>query len=218
MKLLTTLRATIFLALIILTFDATAQCTFNLSAEVVNNVSCFGQSDGSVRAVVSGSDYQESNLGKIDLSVAGSNTATPFDSTSQGVLFDVNTDTLTIDTVTVYPYGTGDLVVRIKNSSDQILFLANYPISGGTGTATKIPIGLTLPPGTNYKMDAYGSTIGGSHASSGGMVNYATYFSSYSVLNIKNSLDLNTNRYWFFYDWTVTITPSVSLNWSNAAS
>lgn len=168
--------------------------------------------------MVSGSDYQEINQGKIDQSGAGINATTPFDSTSQGILFDVNTDTLTIDTVVVYPQGTGDLVVRIKNSSGQLLFFANYPISGGTGLATKIPIGVTLPPGTDYKMDAYGSTIGGAFASSGGQINYATYFSTYSVLNIKNSLDLNTNRYWFFYNWTVTITPSVNLNWSNLGS
>ena len=213
MKLLNHCRYAFLLAFSALFLNASSQCAFNVNTEVISNASCNGASDGVARANVSGSEYQELNLGKLKKKPGAGGDYSAF---RDGLYFEVNIDTLILDTVTVYPRGTGNVVVRIRDTaSNMVVSTTEFPVIGATGAATKIPIGAILPPGSVYNIDANGSTISWLYRNTTSIT--YPYQSAYNVLNIV-APNNGTNFYYFFYDWSVTIIPSVNFSWSTGAS
>ena len=116
MKLLTTLRVICLLTLSVLSFGATAQCTIEFES---TNTSCFGGSDGVLSAQITDNDFTEA-AGKSNISLGGAS-GNYFDYRN-GHRFSVIGDTARIDSVTVFPNGTGNIQINIRNSSDAVIF------------------------------------------------------------------------------------------------
>ena len=139
-----------------------------------------------------------------------------------GLNFTVTGRAVYIDSLTVYPVGTGNLVIRITTSSDVNVESRTIPISGATGTALRVPIEIYLQAGS-YKIDASGSTISSLFRStSGSSFPYTDPSSSFSITRNINNL----SAFWyFFYDWKIsfpdnftTISRLDSLNRSSSIS
>ncbi|MEM7655518.1 MAG: T9SS type A sorting domain-containing protein [Bacteroidota bacterium] len=117
---------------------------------------------------------------------------------AQDVQFETFT-TVTIDSFTVYPQNTGDLVIRLLDLGGAVINTVTVPITTGANIATRVPVGFVVPAG-QYRIDPDGSTVGGLFRNStGGAYPY----------EIPNVISITGNTfdpvyYYFFYDWKVT--------------
>lgn len=139
-----------------------------------------------------------------------------------GIVFDVN-NSVTIDSLYVYPNNSGNVVINIENSSQTNIFTITVPVTvTSPGSKTVIPIGYTIAPGTGYRMNNVGSTVGGLFRNTGG----AQYPYTSLPLNITGAINNSTTFYYKFYDWhlsagaapdprvgvTVTVNPNPTVN------
>ncbi len=115
-----------------------------------------------------------------------------------GILFDVF-QPVTVDTVYVYPFGAGTVVVNVKQGTT-VVHTASFTVpASAAGLKTAIPVGFTVQPGLNYTMDADGSTTGGLWRTFG----HTTFpYTLAGVMTITNGTLSGYN--YFFYDWRVS--------------
>ncbi|PCJ65620.1 MAG: hypothetical protein COA58_09450 [Bacteroidetes bacterium] len=126
---------------------------------------------------------------------AGGNYAT----VSEGLVFDVNND-ITLDSVTVYPNGAGDVVVVIKDASGTTVSTTTVAVTGSG--AQRLFVGASLSAGAGYKISAVGTTTGGLYRNSAGAsMPYTDADNNVSIINTINNL---SGFYYFFYDWAIT--------------
>jgi PKD repeat protein len=132
-----------------------------------------------------------------------------FGNTSQGslfvdgLLFDVAQEVL-LDSVTIYPYGIGNVVVNILDSNDVVLHQKNIAFpSNMAGQARKIPLGFLIPAGIKYKITANGTQMDFLlRNSSGATYPYSDVNQAVTITGTTNPLG-NAGYYYFFYDWVL---------------
>lgn len=118
-----------------------------------------------------------------------------------GLVFDV-LQPVTIDTVFVYPGGSGVVTINILNASNVVMNSVSVSVPGSGRRA--IPLGITVYPGTSYRINASGSTVSGLYRND----TSAVYpYILQNVLSISNTINGNGSLgfYYFFYDWRVSI-------------
>jgi hypothetical protein len=139
------------------------------------------------------------NLGALNNSIGA---AANFTDPSVQQLYFTALQPFTLDSVTVYPNGNGNVNINLVNfTTNAIIQTITVPVTGVTtpGTAKRIAVGMSIAPGT-YKLHGGGSTTGGLWRNSAG----ASY--PYSVPGI---VDITGNSfdpayYYYFYRWTIT--------------
>lgn len=109
--------------------------------------------------------------------------------------------TITLDTVVVYSSNTGTAVINLKNSSNTILNTINFDITAPG--RHEIPLDFVVSPGTNYKLDLQGSTssLRLYQNNSGALYPYSVN----NVFEITGNTANQNARYYYFYDWVITI-------------
>ncbi len=127
-----------------------------------------------------------------------------------GIIFTVNSITR-IDSVKIYPIGTGAGTVKIvlKNAAGQRLDSVTINATGTTapGIRTNVPLGFVVQPGVGYKLavDSYtGGVTSLTRETSGSAFPYAT--SQNELVLTGSQLTTGTpsaTTYYFFYEWSV---------------
>ncbi|OFY87112.1 MAG: hypothetical protein A3F72_16530 [Bacteroidetes bacterium RIFCSPLOWO2_12_FULL_35_15] len=121
-----------------------------------------------------------------------------------GVLFTVSSPTI-IDSVNVYPTGTGTITIQILDPSTQaVLYSAASFSLSGTGTQKiAVPVAISLIPG-NYKMSmSYTGITNIVRTTTGGPFPYTSPSGAVSITSGATGTGTSTSYYWF-YDWVIT--------------
>jgi len=122
-----------------------------------------------------------------------------------GFMFTANTN-CTLETVTVYPTGTGTISIKVLDVSNNILFSGPVTNITGTGASTPVvvPVGAILTPG-NYKlgMASTGVTNLGSQAT-GGTFAYPFVSVPLTITSGSQGTGAVAGVYYWLYDWVVS--------------
>lgn len=121
-----------------------------------------------------------------------------------GLFFEVY-ETLYIDSVTVYPFGTGSIKVRIVGVSNTFAFETNsIGISGNGSTPNAIPIKTWISPGRYYIVGPVKGIEKLRRETPGHVNPNFPFFSKYRKMTITSGM-LNIGKvsesYYYFYDW-----------------
>ncbi len=127
-----------------------------------------------------------------------------------GIEFEV-TQTVTIDSVTIYPVGTGTVSIGYYDlNAGNALVQATAPVAvtgSGATTPVKIYLGWTIAPGTyNMGLESYSGITNLIRDSGGNTFPYAAPTAGISVTAGKTSFTAQTSSsYYWFYDLVVGI-------------
>lgn len=144
-------------------------------------------------------DMTMGSVGAADSAIGGGGNYT---SMGQGLVFDVN-NTITLDSVTVYPNSNGSVVVNLVNSSGATLSTRTTTVS--SAGRKRIYVGFTISPGTDYELTATNTTTGGMFRNSSSAVYpYTDAGNNVRIHETNNSLG-SSGYYYFFYDWAITV-------------
>jgi hypothetical protein len=119
--------------------------------------------------------------------------------TGQSLEFNV-TSPITIDSVTIYPDGSGDLEIEIEENGTVVFSTIVNVVAPSAGVAVTVPVGATLVPGS-YQLGAGGATTIGMYRNSAGAV-YPYSSPSGSVSITGNTFD--PVYYYFYYNWVIS--------------
>jgi len=144
-----------------------------------------------------GYDMSKESLGAVDSAIGFGNNYT---SMTDGLVFNVY-NSITLDSVTVYPNGGGNVVVILENSAGSILQSKTIAVS--SAGMKRISVDFDIQPGNNYALHANTTTTGGLFRNSGG----ATYpmANAGSDVEITQTINNLAGYYYFFYDWAITV-------------
>ncbi len=108
--------------------------------------------------------------------------------------------TFTLDSVSIYPNGPGNVEVRLLSSTGTVLQTRIVAVSTSQ-VMTRIPVGFVIQPGTAYRMDGGpGTTTGGLwRNSAGGVYPYTVP----GIVSITGN-SFSTTAYYYYYNWRVT--------------
>ncbi|WNJ17940.1 PKD domain-containing protein [Pontibacter sp. G13] len=120
---------------------------------------------------------------------------------SDGITFDVF-DPLTLDSLTIYPFGTGSVFVRLIDAFGVVQNQISTIVIGGNGGPVQIPINFSINPGNGYRLDAGGTNLTGLFRNSSG-ANYP-YLISGGPMEITGAINQLSDSYYFFYDLKVS--------------
>jgi hypothetical protein len=148
--------------------------------------------------LVAGAAPAQVSVGPFDNTIGGGGNYTFF---GDGLIFDVIQPT-TIISVDVYPFGAGNVVVNLQDSTLAVIMTATVAVpASSAGVKTTIPVGFNnIPAGTGYRLDATGTTTGGLYRNSSGAV-YP--YSAPGQLNITGPINALVGFYYFFYNWSI---------------
>ncbi|UTW61400.1 T9SS type A sorting domain-containing protein [bacterium SCSIO 12741] len=122
-----------------------------------------------------------------------------------GLGFNVNSPSVQIDSVTIYPTGSGWVIVEVSDYSGTPLYRADTVfITGGSLNPMRIPVGLTVPSG-QYKMtmDYSGITNMGRESA---VFPYSSTLGEVEIIGGSTGTGNPTSsNYYWFYDWAITI-------------
>lgn len=127
----------------------------------------------------------------------------------RGTGFDVLADAVIIDSVTVYPIGTGWMVMRVTSYDGSVVYhTADTVFFTGANnlTPTRVPVNLTVPYGVGiYKMTMLYSGITGMGRNSQSYP-FSTSGNEFSIIGgaTGTGSPTSSNNYWF-YNWRVSI-------------
>lgn len=126
-----------------------------------------------------------------------------YDHYPDGLVFDAKYD-ITIDAVTVYPLGPGDITINIEDASGMVTHTTTYTHLT-TATEVSIPLGFDVPAGTGYEMNATGTNIElfRNKDSDNNIVVSYPYILNDAVF-ITGPINDLFDAYYFFYNWEVT--------------
>jgi hypothetical protein len=121
---------------------------------------------------------------------------------TDGLVFNVY-NPITLDSVTVYPNGSGNVVIILENSSGSII--SSKTVSVSSAGRKRIEVGFNIQPGNDYSLHANTTTTGGLFRNSGG--------ASYPMTNAGGDVEItetinslaSSGYYYFFYDWAITV-------------
>ena len=133
-------------------------------------------------------------------------------STGWGLRFTVN-NTVTINSVKIYASnataGAASMQIKITDLTDAVLYtgiLHNFSV-GTTLAEYTVPVGITIPPGSNYKMVMTSTGISALVRESGGVTfPYNSPSSSVSITAGSNGVTTaqTTASYYWFYAWVIS--------------
>ncbi len=108
--------------------------------------------------------------------------------------------TFTLDSVSIYPNGPGNVEVRLLSNTGAVLQTRVVAVST-TQVMTRIPVGFVIPPGTAYRMDGGPATTTGGlwRNSAGGVYPYTVP----GIVSITGN-SFSTTAYYYYYNWRVT--------------
>ena len=145
---------------------------------------------------VSAQNQAKVNFGPVNPFFTGS--ASDLSNYSHGLFIKVLKD-VRIDTLTIYPTGTGLVRLNVKDSANLITYAqTSFQVNNATGQAVKLPVGFTLSPGV-YRIDPSGSTID-NLLRSVGTVNFP--ITSAGLIQIIGATA--ADRYYWYYNWKLT--------------
>lgn len=137
-----------------------------------------------------------SHVGPADNTIGTGGTYTTY---SDGLVFNV-TKNMTLDSVSVYTGSAGNVVVRLLDNGNNVLFSTSVAVTASG--LSQIPVGFTIAPGSGYKLDATGSTVSNLYRNSAGAsMPYSNTDGSVTITSTINNLG---GYYYFFYNWVVT--------------
>jgi hypothetical protein len=175
----------------------------NITADSILVPQPVGTKNFYVRSFKAGPEYHY-EVGPEDQTVGAATAVMPL---SSGLVFNAIRD-IRLDTVTVFPFDTGILTVRVDQIGGSNLFLSTYQINNQNPQL--LNIGVDIPAGTNYRISA--STSSGltlfrndsvAFPSTARDVN--TTNPAPGVVDITGSTATGSNLYYFFYDWKITV-------------
>jgi len=117
--------------------------------------------------------------------------------TTQDLRFNVS-DYVRLDSVRVYPSGTGVVRINLTNSLGTVLQTKDFTIASPI-LDTVLFLGFDLEPGNGYRLNPAGSSVNGFYRNSAGVQYPYTQAGIVSIVSSTGS----TFQYNFFYDWTV---------------
>jgi hypothetical protein len=127
-----------------------------------------------------------------------------------GLNFTANVDFL-LQSVTVFPVGTGTMTIHILSPTNTIL-QSSAPVNvSGTGGATPnvVPVNLTIPQGS-YKIGMTSTGITNLvRESSGNTYPYTSPSNAVSITSGNTGTSTTSSSYYWFYNWQIA-TPCVS--------
>lgn len=171
---------------------ATDTSTMSLSTDAIYTASLTSTDTFYVRG-----DYATSySVGPADNSFGGGGNYTAL---QDGLVFNV-ANPITLDSVTVYPNGAGNVLVNIEDASGTTIFTTTVAVSGSG--AQRIAVGASIPAGTGYEINALGSTTGGLYRNSGSAS--MPYSDAGNNVTITNTINNLSGFYYFWYDWAIT--------------
>jgi hypothetical protein len=110
----------------------------------------------------------------------------------------------TLNSVVIYPSGTGagTVTIQLQNSAGTVLQSATVNVTGAaTPVATTVPVGFSITPGTAYRL-VYGSSTGGVTAMYREFTAIPFPYTLPGVVSITDgSL---AGYYYYFYNWSVS--------------
>lgn len=150
---------------------------------------------------VEGYNFSSEKVGATNTPTGGFITS----SAGWGVGFDVNVPSVIIDTVTMYPTGTGWFIVNVADYSGTVLQSSDTVfVTGASLTKTKVPVGLTVSSGS-YKMTMTYSGL----TSMGRQTLTFPYNSPSGAVSLVGGStgtgNPTSSSYYWFYDWTITV-------------
>lgn len=126
-----------------------------------------------------------------------------YDFYPDGLVFDAHYD-ITIETVTVFPLGPGDITVNIEDASGNVIQTTNYTHLT-LASQVNIPLGFDIPAGTGYKINATGTNIElYRNKDSDNNINTAYPYQLDDAVTITGPINNLFDAYYFFYNWEVT--------------
>lgn len=136
------------------------------------------------------------SLGPVNYNIGANGNFT--NATVQYLEFDA-LSTFTLDSVSIYPNGPGNVEVRLLSNTGAVLQTKNVAVTT-TQVITRIPVGFTITPGTAYRMDGGpGTTTGGLWRNTAGAVYPYTIPGVVSITG--NSF--STVAYYYYYNWKI---------------
>ncbi len=136
------------------------------------------------------------SLGPLNYNIGANGNFT--NATVQYLEFDA-LSTFTLDSVSIYPNGPGNVEVRLLSNTGAVLQTKNVAVTT-TQVITRIPVGFTITPGTAYRMDGGpGTTTGGLWRNTAGAVYPYTIPGVVSITG--NSF--STVAYYYYYNWKI---------------
>jgi len=117
-----------------------------------------------------------------------------------GLKFDVFDDVI-IDSVTAYLSSAGDVVINILDSSARTIFSERFKAS--SSGQIELPLNALIPPGKDYIINAYGSTVSAITKNTSGAG--FGYNDPRGLMRIKSDQSGGLNDYNFFYNWKVKL-------------
>lgn len=109
--------------------------------------------------------------------------------------------TLVLRSVRIYPGAAGPVTLRLLNGAN-VITTKSFTY-GGTGNDTTIQLNWYIEPGTNYVIDASGTTVGpGLYRNTSG-INYP--YEIPGIISITGNTLNQSSVYYFFYNWQVDI-------------
>lgn len=125
----------------------------------------------------------------------------PYGTFTDGLVFDVAQPVI-IQSVNVYPSSTGPIQVTILDSGNNVVgsSMVYNAVMGDVDNKTLIPVGVSLPVGSGYRMTAEGTGVA-LYRNIGG----AAYpYDINGWINITGNTPNLPNAYYFFYDWAIS--------------
>ncbi len=122
---------------------------------------------------------------------------------SWGLSFDVAASA-TLDRVYVYPAGTGNITINLRQGMGPVLNSVTVPVSQLVGR-TAVDLDFQLSPGNGYRLELALGGVALLRNSAGGSYPYAVSGSPVSITGYFNpNPGTLPGPYMFFYDWQVT--------------
>lgn len=139
-------------------------------------------------------DVKSYHVGAPDISIGGGGYYSAF--TNTGLIFDAYAPFI-LDSVKIFPSGTGSVTINLKDASSNILASITHTIPSPVYD-TVLYVGFWIDPGTNYRLTADGTS---------GLQLYRNYSGAtfpYSIPGLMAITDGTlSGYYYFFYDWVV---------------
>lgn len=151
---------------------------------------------------VTGQSYLQHNVGR--KSKQGGNGISTTVPGTNGLSFNVANPCI-IDSITLYPAGAGTVTIYVNSPTGTIVgqVTQSHPAPSVAGGPVRIPLGIAInTPGNGYIMRCN---------STSSSLFYNTTGSTYPYIDPSNTVSItststgNTNIYYFFYEWTISM-------------
>jgi len=126
-----------------------------------------------------------------------------YDYYPDGLVFDAHYD-ITINAVTVYPLGPGDITINVEDASGTVINTATYTHLT-LASVVSVPLGFDVPAGVGYKINATGTNVElFRNKDNNNVIGTAYPYHLDDAVSITGPINNLFDSYYFFYNWKVT--------------